>query len=240
MKKPKVSIIMASSLDGKITLPNYEKIKFTSNEDKRFLMKMRSKYDCIVTGAITVRKGSSPTLSNRIKKDIDQPLNVLISTDLNFNVDKTKYFKDKKIKKAIFTTNNSPIKKRKQLGKVADLIIVSKDKNNRVDVNEVYKALIKKYNCKRILIEGGGLTNQSFIEKNIVDDIYLTLCPIIISDKKSRSFIEGSGLSKENVKKLKFLSCTKNKSNELFLHYQIIKNKKITWNREKGKWRLID
>lgn len=239
MKKPQVSIIMASSIDGKITLSNYEKVKFASYEDKKFLLKKRSEYDCIIMGALTVKKGSSSTTSDLIKEKPKQPLNVLISTDLNLNPSKLRYFKDDEIKRVIFTTSKSPVKKRKELEKFSEIIIVKKDKNGLVDVKEVYESLVNQFDCKKILIEGGGLLNKSFIEKNLVDDLYLTICPIIISDIKARSFVEGAGLTKEHIKKLKLLNLKRNKSGELFLHYKF-KKEDTRWVKKGINWRLVN
>jgi len=239
MKKTQVSIIMASSIDGKITLANYEKVKFASEEDKKFLMKKRSECDCIIMGSLTVKKGSSSTTSSLIKEKSKQPLNVLISSNLNLNPDKLRYFKDNEIKKVIFTTSKSPIKKRKDLRRFSEIIIVKKDKNGLVDVTKVYETLVKRFGCKKILIEGGGLLNKSFIEKNLVDDLYLTICPIIISDIKARSFVEGEGLTKEHIKKLKLLNFKRNKSGELFLHYKFEKEN-TKWEKKGINWRLVN
>lgn len=240
MKKTYVSIIMASSIDGKITLPNYEKVKFASDKDKKFLLRKRSEYDCIIMGSLTVKRGSSSTTSDLIKEKSKQPLNVLISTDLNLNPGKLRYFKDNEIKRAIFTTSKSPIKKRKELGKFSEILIVKKDKNGLVDVKKVYETLVKKFDCKRILIEGGGLLNKSFLEKGLVDDLYLTICPLIIANIRARSFVEGSGLPKEQIKRLKLIDFKKSKSDELFLHYKFQKNGNAKWEKKGINWRLIN
>jgi len=239
MEKRKVSIIMASSLDGKITLPNYEKGRFTSNEDKKFLMKMRSKYDCVIMGANTIRKGCSSVVSNLIKSQ-NQPLNVLVSTNLRFNIEKLRYFRNKEVRRVIFTTKDAPIKKRKEFEKMSDLFIVKKDKRGLVDIKEVYDILIQKYKCKRILVEGGGIINRSFLDENIADDIYLTICPIIIGDTTARSFVEGVGLSKDHIKKLKLLGCRRNNFSEIFLHYKIQKNIRLKWKKRMFSWRLVN
>lgn len=240
MKKTYVSMIMASSIDGKITLPNYEKVKFASDEDKKLLMKKRSECDCIIMGSLTVKKGSSSTISNLIKEKSNQPLNVLISSNLNLNPKKLRYFKDNEIKRVIFTTSKSPIKKRKELQRFSEIIIVKKDKNGLVNVKEVYESLVNKFCCKRILIEGGGLLNKSFLEKGLVDDLYLTICPLIIADIKARSFVEGSDLPKEQIKRLKLIDFKKNKSDELFLHYRFDKKDNAKWEKKGINWRLIN
>lgn len=237
MKKSTVSIIMAASVDGKITLSNYEKVKFTSEEDKNFLMKKRSESDCIVIGSNTIKKGGSPTISNLILKKSNQPLNVLISSNLNFNPKKLRYFNDPEIKRIIFTTKKSPIGKINELSNYSIIEVVKMDKKGMVDVGEVYNLLIRKYKCNKILIEGGGLLNKSFLEKEIVDDLYLTLCPLIISDTHSRSFIEGSNLELNDTKKLDLIDFRKNKFGEIFLHYRILGNKKIKWRKEGINWR---
>lgn len=238
MKKATVSMIMASSLDGKITLSKHEKVKFTSIEDRKHLMRTRAKYDCIIRGANTVKPAGSPAISDFIKDDKKQPLNVLISNNLNFSFKKIPYFNAKKIKRVIFTTKNASIKRRNKAKKFADLIIVQKDNKNRVNVMKVYETLQKRYKCKKILLEGGGLLNSSFMEKNLVDEIYLTVCPFIFADKTCRAFVEEENFPKNKIKKLKLLGLIKGVNDEIFLHYRVEKKSKINWKKEKYAWRM--
>ncbi len=238
MKEAKVSIIMASSVDGRITLPNYEKVRFTSDEDKQFLLKKRSEYDCIIMGAETVKKGCLPAISKFIKTKA-QPINVLVSTGLRFDPSRLEYFRGEGIKRVIFTTSSASDSKIKKLSGFCDIFIVGKDDRGLVDVKEVYKILTKKYKCKKILVEGGGLLNNSFLKKNIADELYLTLCPIVIADRNARSFVEGSGLSKQDVRKLELVDLKKGRFGELFLHYRITKER-AKWQKKGSKWRLVD
>lgn len=236
--KSKISIIMASSLDGKITLPNVEKFKFTSIQDRSLLLKMRSQYDCVIIGANTVRKGGHPSLFESKNKNQNQPTNVLLNTNLKFNLKKNPYFEGDSIKRIIFTTKDTPKIILEKFGGFGKVIVVSKDENKKVNVKQVYDILTKKYGFKKILLEGGGLLNQSFLRNDLVDDIYLTVCPIIVGAKSSRSFVEGSDVIRKNVKKLKLINCKIGKFGEIFLHYNVEKNKKIKLVKKKFGWRM--
>ncbi len=53
----------------------------------------------------------------------------------------------------------------------------------------------------------------------IIDELHLTLCPLIIGGKTSQSFIGGEGFNKLNLRYLKLESVQKNKFDELILKY---------------------
>ena len=74
---------------------------------------------------------------------------------------------------------------------------------------------------KRILLEGGGTVNWSFIQKNIIDEAIITLAPYIVGGKTAISLVEGIGFKNlENSTKLKLNKIQKNK-NELVLFYKL-------------------
>ncbi len=72
-------------------------------------------------------------------------------------------------------------------------------------------------NEKQVIVAGGGSLNASFLEEDLIDEIYLDIEPII--------FGEGIQLfhSKSFERKLKFLGAKNITENEIQLHYQVIK-----------------
>lgn len=79
------------------------------------------------------------------------------------------------------------------------------------------KALTFLKNFKRIVVAGGGTLNNSFLEENLIDEIYLDVEPIIITT--GIPLFKG----KEFVKNLKFINQQKISENEIQLHYTIVK-----------------
>ena len=81
--------------------------------------------------------------------------------------------------------------------------------------------LLSGNGIKKILLEGGGTVNWSFIKKNLIDEAVVTLAPYIIGGKDTISLVEGSGFKNlEHSTKLKLKKIQKNK-NELVLFYKL-------------------
>lgn len=75
---------------------------------------------------------------------------------------------------------------------------------------------------KHILVEGGPTLLGSFLAKDLLDDIFLTIAPKIFGTMpgKTLTLVEGQLFSPEQIKKLQLLSL-KQYENEVFLHYRI-------------------
>ena len=76
---------------------------------------------------------------------------------------------------------------------------------------------------KNLLVEGGGKTLGAFIEANLLDEIYCTLCPWILGGGKNPSFVNISEIIP--WKKLEIID-SKRVKNEIYLHYKVKKPKK--------------
>ena len=70
---------------------------------------------------------------------------------------------------------------------------------------------------KEVILAGGSILNTSFLEQNLVDEIYLDVEPTVM----------GKGIplfqNKDFEKKLEFISSKNISKNEIQLHYKIIK-----------------
>lgn len=70
---------------------------------------------------------------------------------------------------------------------------------------------------EQVVVAGGGATNASFIEENLIDEIFIDIEPIIL----------GQGIplfrDKNFERKLKLVGEKKITENEIQLHYQVLK-----------------
>jgi len=104
------------------------------------------------------------------------------------------------------------------------LVVVSKKQNPEL-VNDSHliaespeKALELLKDFKEIIVAGGGILDNSFIEKNLVDEVYIDIEPIILT--KGIPLFAGEKIIEIN---LKLIGQKKISENEIQLHYKIIK-----------------
>lgn len=93
---------------------------------------------------------------------------------------------------------------------IADNHSVAKNPQNAL-------AILENEGFDNALVAGGGTLNTSFMEENLVDEIYLDVEPVV--------FGKGIRLFRENdfETKLKLLETKKLSDNEIQVHYQVLK-----------------
>ena len=96
-----------------------------------------------------------------------------------------------------------------------DVIVVGE---NSVNIKSLLKKLAKQ-KIQNILVEGGGSVNWEFIEKNLFDEMIITVSPFLIGGSNSTSFVEGKGFSKISNSPNLTLKSVKKLKNHLVLRY---------------------
>lgn len=91
------------------------------------------------------------------------------------------------------------------------------DTEKHVVVSSPEEALEHFKDAQEIIVAGGGILNASFLEKNLVDEIFIDLEPMILG--KGIKLFNGSDFEKN----LKLLGIKNISENEIQLHYQVIK-----------------
>jgi 5-amino-6-(5-phosphoribosylamino)uracil reductase len=71
-----------------------------------------------------------------------------------------------------------------------------------------------------IAVLGGGEIVAALLEADLIDELHLTVCPLLLGGKDAPNPVEGAGFSQENAPHLKLLS-VKQVEQELFLHYRV-------------------
>jgi len=92
--------------------------------------------------------------------------------------------------------------------------------NHKVDIKKLLR-ILKERKIKNLLIEGGGITNWSFIQENLIDEAIVTISPYLLGGSDAPTLVDGNGFSTiAKSTKLKLKNVTKLK-NEIVLHYKI-------------------
>ena len=215
---------MVMTLDGKITTRDGSGPKFASQADQERMMQLRSEADAIIIGARTAIDDNPtfdlPEKYRRSRKNglASNPIKAVISG--RGSIPSTlKMFNSNDSQAVVFTTDQINSGQYNSLHKVADVHVVGK---LEVDFTQIAKILVKEYNVKQLLIEGGGQVNFAAFQADIVDEVFLTLSPKIAGGN-IQTIVEGTGFDFNNLIELELLNHQK-VSSEIFLHYRVVKN----------------
>ena len=212
--RPYVILSAAMTLDGKIG-KNTTKIKLSSKKDKIRVHRLRAKVDGILIGKNTL-DADNPTLSVRYTRG-KNPVRILLDSRGTIKSSSKIIQSCNKIPTIVATT--SLISKKNLLRLEKFPLEVIKCGKTSADILRLLKILHKK-RIKKILLEGGGTINWSFLKRGLVDELIITIAPYILGGSDSVTLVEGSGFkSIFSMKKLKLRKIQKI-GNEIVVYYK--------------------
>lgn len=191
-KKPYVVLKAAMSLDGKIATKTGESKWISCEESRLQVHELRNKLSGIMVGINTVIT-DNPELTCRTQNGND-PVRIIVDSSLRIPLD-SKVLKNKDGKTMIATTKKADLKKMQALLEDNIKVLIIKEKNGRVDLNDLMIKL-GKLNIDSILLEGGATLNYCSLEEKIVDKVMMYIAPKIIGGEKSKTPIDGNGINK--------------------------------------------
>ncbi|MBR3627600.1 MAG: bifunctional diaminohydroxyphosphoribosylaminopyrimidine deaminase/5-amino-6-(5-phosphoribosylamino)uracil reductase RibD [Elusimicrobia bacterium] len=194
--KSYILIKSAVSLDGKIATCTGDSKWISNEKSRKFVHKLRTRFDAILVGTNTVLK-DNPVLSSRgygknpIRVVLDEKLRISANYNVVDGTIPTIILYDESIKRIPKYFNKDCIK-----------LVPVKYKHAKKDFNVIIEKL-NKMALKRIMIEGGGEINASALKTGKVDEVLLFVAPIIVGGRNAKTFVEGEGV--KNIKdSLKF------------------------------------
>ncbi|OIN95615.1 riboflavin biosynthesis protein RibD [Candidatus Desantisbacteria bacterium CG1_02_38_46] len=183
-KMPFVILKSAMSFDGKIATISGESKWISSEESRRYVRKLRGKFDAILVGINTVLM-DNPSLSKPCKVIVDSRLRIPLKAKVLKNPQRV----------IVATTNRAPNAKIRRLQDSGARVLIIKEKKGKVDLNILMKEMAK-IEISSVLIEGGGEINASAIESGIVDKILFFIAPKIIGGRDAKTPVEGEGIKR--------------------------------------------
>lgn len=222
-----MTVIVAMSLDGKIADYQRHAARFGSEADKSHLERQISLVDAVIFGAETLRAYhtslpiTDPTLlSDRLSQSLPpQPIHIVCSASGNLNP-QWRFFQQP-IPRWLLTTREGQ-KGWNNISTAFEKIISFNHQNEGFNWPEIL-GYLGTLNLHHIAVLGGGTLIGSLLSAGVIDEWYITLCPLILGGKTAPSFVEGIQFLEKEAPFLDLID-TKIVNNEVFLHYQ--KNKK--------------
>jgi riboflavin-specific deaminase-like protein len=222
-KRPFVVATFAMTVDGKVTTKNFGPVDFTSRADKLHLFRQRALADAVLLGHTSlerdnVRLGLPAELQElRMKRgQTPCPLRVIVSNKGRID-DRLKIFQSEFSPILIFSTKRMPRKNQDALRKKATLHLTNAD---RIDLADMLKTLRRDYKVRRLACEGGPTLFRALLERDLVDQLNLTIAPYMFGGAKAPTL---TGLSKEFLPASTHCSLTDMRivGDECFLTYRI-------------------
>ena len=198
---------MAASVDGHIALTNDESDNdrrgygFTNDADYQHLRKIINSCDAIIAGANTVRVSSK--LINCQNQQGRYPLWVVLTTrgiaDSNpfWQIDGQRW---------LVSPQQTVVDDR------ACYLSYGTDDPAIFIVNR-----LRDHGARKVLLFGGGIVNRLFYQQQLVDELILTVCPLIVARTGAPKLVASS---LPNWTPLRLLT-VRHVDNHLFLHYRI-------------------
>ncbi|KGF94676.1 5-amino-6-(5-phosphoribosylamino)uracil reductase [Prochlorococcus marinus str. MIT 9201] len=216
MSIPKVTIVIASSLDGRIAFPEGGESHLGSEEDKKMLNQNLSIVDATIFGLGTLIAHQSTYLiknlnnNEKVKISKTQPISIVASNSKKFNSN-WKYFRQP-IRRWLISSS-----------KVDNLS--NKDFERQLFFEDSWeKTLIslKKQGINDLALLGGAKLINSFIKEDLITDIKITIIPQIIGGRYTWIPPEQTN-EIFNLKRLWEIKSIENlMNNEIHVHYKKI------------------
>jgi 2,5-diamino-6-(ribosylamino)-4(3H)-pyrimidinone 5'-phosphate reductase len=198
---PFVLINTAMTADGKIAPANRHFVPFSSQRDQDLLLELRTRADAVLSGARTIDltkvdlgPGGKKYQKQRVKAGLAEfNLRVIVSGSASVNP-KAHIFTTRFSPIILLTTAAAPKIRRNRLAKLVDDMFVSPRGN--LDFRAAFEWLREKWKVKRLLCEGGGEVNAALFRAKLVNELYLTISPVIFGGRNAPTLADGDGIER--------------------------------------------
>ena len=226
-RRPYILLNYALSLDGKISTENRDPVGFTSRIDRRLMDEIRADVDAVLIGAGTLRAEDPPVRIQTEKRRDERiragksphPLSIVLSRSMRLPSE-GRYWKDDQVERIIATTDQTPDERILPFQEKAEVVRAGRIS---VDLVELCR-LLSDRGISRLLVEGGGEVNMAFWEAGLVDEVYLTLCPVVIGGRKAPTAADGTGFTADRFRRLRQVE-SRRVGQELFLRYRVVRSR---------------
>ena len=182
--RPWVLVDMVTSVDGRIALGGRVG-ELSTPPDKVLFRHLRSLADAVLVGARTVRSEKYGPMrcddgerARRVSRaQAPDPRLCIVSRSLELDP-KSRVFDEAGPLPVVFTCASSPTERREELAQVAHVEVVG---NDSVDLDAALQ-MLRAWGSELVVCEGGAVINSELVESGLVDELCLTVSPILGGD----------------------------------------------------------
>lgn len=223
--RPSTTVILAMSADGKIADVSHGAARFGSFQDRAHLEHQVAQADAVLFGTGTLRaygttlSVSQPELIQHRQQQgkPPQPIQIVCSRFAEINP-QYRFFRQS-IPRWLLTTKIGC--DRWQARGDFERIVVAETLEGAIDWHQAFQQLCA-CNIQHLAVLGGGTLVAALLELDLIDEIWLTVCPLILGGERSTTPVEGTGFLQSVAPRLQLLE-VRSIDHEIFLHYRIIR-----------------
>ena len=221
--RPHTTVVMAMSADGKIADVKRSPARFGSLADKAHLEKQVAASDAILFGAGTLRAyGTTLTVSHpqllqqrRHQGKFAQPVHIVVTHSGKLNPE-IRFFKQP-VQRWLLTTALGALFW--QARTEFEQILILETSTGKIDISTALEHL-RNVGITRVAVLGGGSLTASMLELNLIDELWLTVCPLILGGATAPTPVDGTGFIPQFAPRLQLLE-VQTFEQEVFLHYRL-------------------
>ena len=233
--RPYTTVILAMSADGKIADYMRSPARFGSEADKAHLEKQIADSDAVLFGAGTLRAYKTTLIISNLallrhRKQLGktpQPIHITISNSGDIDP-QMRFFQQPVSRWLISTTKGSQLWRQRQKqfretqnysNQQFEKILIFETQSGKIDIFAALRHL-RNSGINRLAILGGGKLVASMLESDLIDELWLSICPLILGGHTAPTAVDGSGFISSLAPSLSLLSVN-TIEDEVFIHYRL-------------------
>jgi 5-amino-6-(5-phosphoribosylamino)uracil reductase len=224
MDRPWMTLVLAMSLDGKIADAQRRAARFSSQADLDHLEARVAAADGVLFGGGTLRaygttlsvRNSALIEARRQRGQTDQPIHIVWSP--SGRLDPQWRFFQQPISRGLITTT-AGAQSWKSGTHFDHIWIQSNDQTNPWDWPDLLTQFPTQGIHSLALLGGGHLTSE-LLRHSLIDEVYLTLCPLLLGGSNAPTPVDGEGFLADVAPRLTLLD-SHTIGDEVFLHYLV-------------------
>lgn len=218
---PHTTVVLAMSLDGKIADRDRAAARFSSPADLTHLEQRVAEADGVLFGAGTLRAYGTclsvrqPELCQARAARGQPPQPVQMVGSASGCLDMAMKFFQQPVPRWLLT---SPTGAAAWCGQSPFHQILPLLGESETDWRAVAQALYQK-DIHRLALLGGGSLVAAWVEADLVDDWWVTVCPLVLGGRQAPTLCDGQGWPAALAPRLQLMSAQA-QGQEVFLHYR--------------------
>ena len=222
MNRPFVLMNAAVSIDSKLAPFSRRKVRLGSERDRARMDRLRASSDAILIGAGTLRSEDpplqvkSPALRrSRERRGLPQEiLEIVLSGSLDLPFE-GRFFREGAAPRLLVVPESAPPGRLGRARKQCEVLVLGRRK---IDLRRLL-ARLDRWGIGRLLVEGGGATFAPFLSEDLVDEIHLTVCPVLVGGAGAPTLFEGRGFDGPSFPPMALDLCRR-EGEEVYLRYR--------------------
>ncbi|MGI0489760.1 RibD family protein [Pantanalinema rosaneae CENA516] len=224
--RPKTIVVLATSLDGKITDFQHTAARFSSAADKAHLEQQIAQVDGVIFGAATLRAYGTtlpithPALlaARQQAGKPPQPVHIVCSRSAVFDT-QLPFFRQA-VPRWLLTSAEAATHWQHS-EHFQQICVLDPHDSPATDCDwRSFFHYLSTLGWQRLAVLGGGTLVASLLAAQLLDEFWITLCPLLLGGNTTPTLVAGSGFPQAIAPRLQLLSVNPI-DHEIFLHYRV-------------------